>query len=162
MAIKPSPSAALFEVNSPMKQIEVYTDGSCLGNPGPGGWAVILVHGDHERVLTGSEAHTTNNRMELQAVLEAMRALKQPCRVAICTDSQLVIGWLHQGWKRRKPELAAMCQEIEAFVASGGHVLDFDWVRGHNGHGYNERVDRLARDAARGLARDGVRAVSQG
>jgi ribonuclease HI len=162
MAIKSSTSPTLFEVSSPTKQIEVYTDGSCLGNPGPGGWAAILVHGDHERVLIGSEAQTTNNRMELQAVLEAVRALKQPCRVAICTDSQLVIGWLHQGWKRRNPELAAMCLEIEALVASGGHVLDFDWVRGHNGHAYNERVDRLARDAARGLVRDATQAISQG
>lgn len=132
--------------------VQVYTDGSCLGNPGPGGWAAILVYGEHERILSGSAAHTTNNRMELQAVLESLRALKCACQVAVCTDSQLVIGLLNQGWKRKNPELAKLCREIDAVVASNGHVLHFDWVRGHNGHDLNERVDRLARDAASSVA----------
>ncbi len=148
MAHSPDDLFSLFASPAPVSLVQTYTDGSCLGNPGVGGWAAILVSDGQERILTGADPDTTNNRMEFKALLEAIRALEQPSAVAVCTDSELLIGLLHKGYKRRNPELKALCAEIEMMVQHGGHQLDFDWVRGHTGHEFNERVDKLAKQAA--------------
>ena len=134
-----------------MKQVTITTDGSCLGNPGKGGWAALLRYGAVTKEFTGAEAHTTNNRMELTAALEGLRALKFPCNVTIVTDSEYVAkgferlpGWAAKGFKKIKnPEL---WQEL-AQVAAQHHVR-FEWVHGHNGHADNERADVLARQTA--------------
>jgi ribonuclease HI len=135
--------------------VTVHTDGACSGNPGPGGWGAILAWNDHERELKGGEAHTTNNRMELMAAIAALEALKRPCRVDLYTDSQYlrggVTGWMDQ-WKRngwrtadRKPvKNVDLWQRLDAALAR--HQMRWHWVRGHSGHGLNERADRLARD----------------
>jgi ribonuclease HI len=140
-----------------MKRVEVFTDGACKGNPGPGGWGVVLRMGQHEKELAGHEAHTTNNRMELTAVIRALNALKEPCHVALHTDSRYVIdgitkwifGWQKYGWRnsQKKPVLNAdLWQELS--TAQGRHRIDWIWVKGHDGHPENERADRLASDAA--------------
>ncbi len=140
-----------------MKRVEVFTDGACKGNPGPGGWGVVLRMGQHERELSGHEAHTTNNRMELTAVIRALDALKEPCHVALHTDSRYVIdgitkwifGWQKNGWinSQKKPVLNAdLWQEL--LEARKRHRIDWIWVKGHDGHPENERADRLASDAA--------------
>lgn len=140
-----------------MKQVEIFTDGACKGNPGPGGWGVLLRRGQHEKELSGGEADTTNNRMEMTAVIRGLTALIEPCQVTIYTDSRYVIDgmtkWIH-GWQKRgwinaskKPvRNADLWHElIEAVTA---HDITWEWVRGHSGHPENERVDRLASDAA--------------
>lgn len=140
-----------------MKRVEIFTDGACKGNPGPGGWGVVLRMGQHEREMSGHEAHTTNNRMELTAVIRALDALKEPCDVALHTDSRYVIdgitkwifGWQKNGWKNsaKKPVLNAdLWQQL--WNSRGHHRIDWVWVKGHNGHPENERADRLASDAA--------------
>jgi ribonuclease HI len=140
-----------------MKKVEVFTDGACKGNPGPGGWGALLRMGVHEKELSGSEAATTNNRMELTAVIRALEALTQPCEVHLHTDSRYVIdgitkwiyGWQKNGWKnaQKKPVLNAdLWQELLAAVRR--HRIEWIWVKGHDGHPENERVDRLASDAA--------------
>ena len=140
-----------------MKRIEAFTDGACKGNPGPGGWCVVLRMGQHERELSGHEAHTTNNRMELTAVIRALDALKEPCHVALHTDSRYVIdgitkwifGWQKNGWinSQKKPVLNAdLWQEL--LESRKRHRIDWIWVKGHDGHPENERADRLASDAA--------------
>ena len=135
------------------------TDGSCLGNPGPGGWAAILRFGTHERVLTGSDPNTTNNRMELTAVVQGLAALTRPCAVTIKSDSQLVVkafgdGWLdtwqRNGWHsaNRKPvQNQDLWQAVLA--AAAPHAIETQWVRGHDVDPDNLRVDRLAQGAAR-------------
>lgn len=138
-----------------MKQVTVYTDGACQGNPGPGGWAALLRYGSHERILTGSAAETTNNRMELTAAVEALRALKEPCLVDLHTDSEYLRNgitrwlpaWKKRGWKRKDGELknVDLWQALDA--ASGSHQINWHWVRGHAGNRENERVDLLARQA---------------
>ena len=137
--------------------ITIHTDGSCLGNPGRGGWAALLQWGEHEKELTGGEAHTTNNRMELTAALEALRALKKPSTVDLDSDSQYlrngitqwIHGWQKNGWKTaaKKPVLNADIWQA-LLDAQKPHTVRWHWVRGHDGHAENERVDALARRAA--------------
>jgi len=140
-----------------MKAVEIFTDGACKGNPGPGGWGAVLRMGEHEKELAGGEPQTTNNRMELTAVIRALDALKQPCAVKLHTDSRYVIdgmtgwifGWQKNGWKTaaRKPVMNTdLWQELQA--AAKPHKIDWCWVKGHSGHPENERADRLASDAA--------------
>jgi len=144
-------------MNEARKRVEVFTDGACKGNPGPGGWGVILRSGTHEKELSGSEPGTTNNRMEMTAVLRALQALKAPCDVTLHTDSRYVIdgmtkwihGWQKNGWKTaaKKPVLnAELWQELIAVARP--HAIDWRWVKGHAGHAENERVDQLASQAA--------------
>ncbi len=140
-----------------MTEVEIFTDGACKGNPGPGGWAAVIRSGSHEKELSGGEAGTTNNRMELLAAIRALEALKRPCDVTLWTDSiyvrdgisKWVHGWLRNGWKTadRKPvKNAELWQELLA--ASKPHRVEWVWVKGHAGHPDNERADRLASDAA--------------
>jgi len=138
-------------------QIEIHTDGACSGNPGPGGWAALLLYGSSEKELSGGEPLTTNNRMELMAAIRALESLKKPCHIALFTDSQYVQkgitewlpGWLRKGWKNAKGEPVKnqdLWQRLQA--AAGQHRIDWQWVKGHAGHAQNERVDALARRAA--------------
>jgi ribonuclease HI len=132
----------------------IYTDGACSGNPGPGGWGVVLRWGELEREMNGGEAETTNNRMELMAAIEALRALKRPTTIRIWTDSTYVrdgiTKWIH-GWKRNGWKTAAkapvknadLWQQLDELAR--GHKVDWQWVRGHDGHPENERADALAR-----------------
>lgn len=137
-----------------MKKIEIYTDGACSGNPGKGGWGAVLVYGNNEKELSGGNPDTTNNRMELTAVIEALKALKIPCEVTLTTDSKYVCdainkGWVYSwqknGWRKadKKPALNAdLWQELLPLLEK--HSIKFIWVKGHNGHPYNERCDKLA------------------
>lgn len=129
--------------------VEIYTDGACSGNPGPGGWGVLLRYNGHEKELSGGEFETTNNRMEMQAVIEGLSALKKPSKVKLYTDSQYVQkgvtewmkGWKAKGWPSRIKN-QDLWQRIDSLLQ--GHDVQFIWVRGHNGHEENERVDKLA------------------
>lgn len=136
--------------------VEIYCDGACRGNPGPGGWGALLRSGGHEKHLYGAAAETTNNRMELTGAIEALRALKKPCRVVLWTDSQYVkkgmtewlAGWKAKGWKNAAKEPVKnvdLWQSLEAEAAR--HVVDWRWVKGHAGHEGNEMADRLANQA---------------
>lgn len=137
-------------------EVTIYTDGACSGNPGPGGWGVVLIAGGHEKDLKGAEAVTTNNRMELTAAIEALRALKHPCHVTLFTDSRYLVdgitqwlrAWKARDWKTadRKPvKNVDLWQALDQALAR--HEVRFHWVRGHSGNDGNERADRLARDA---------------
>ncbi len=141
-----------------MKTVEIYTDGSCKQNPGPGGWGAVLVYNGKEKELCGGEANTTNNRMELTAVIRALEALKEPCRVVLTSDSRYVCdgmdkgwaaGWKKRGWKKGdgspalNPDLWERLLELCA-----GHTVSFVWVKGHAGHPYNERCDTMAQAEA--------------
>ena len=138
-----------------MSDVTIYTDGACSGNPGPGGWGAILIYGEHRKELNGGESNTTNNRMELTAAIEALNALKRPCKVDLYTDSVYVrdgiTKWIH-GWKRngwrtadKKPvKNAELWQTLDQ--ALGRHEIDWHWVKGHAGHPENERADELARE----------------
>ena len=135
-----------------MKKITLFSDGSALGNPGPGGYGAILRYGDKERIISGGEAHTTNNRMELLGVIEGLRALKEPCDVTIISDSSYVIKgineWL-EGWIKRnfaKVKNPDLWQEY--LRVSQPHQIHGVWVRGHNGHPENERCDVIAKEEA--------------
>ena len=142
--------------------VYLYTDGACKGNPGPGGWGVLMRYGRHEKELFGGEAQTTNNRMELSAVIEGLAALTRPCRVVICTDSQYVKngmekwihGWKRNGWKtaaKQPVKNAELWQRLNELAAQ--HQIEWQWVRGHTGHPENERADELAnRGAAQAAA----------
>ena len=143
-----------------MSEVVIHTDGACSGNPGPGGWGALLSYGDHERELSGGEALTTNNRMELLAAIRGLEALKKPCRVRLVTDSQYVmkgitewmVNWKRRGWTTadRKPvKNADLWRELDELC--GRHEVRWEWVRGHQGHPGNERADELARAAIRAL-----------
>ena len=141
-------------------RVLIHTDGACLGNPGPGGWAALLRFGGRERELSGAEADTTNNRMELMAAIAALEALSRPCKVALYTDSRYVqqgIGewlprWQARGWRTADSKPVKNQDLWQRLVAAAaGHQVDWHWVRGHSGHVENERVDQLARAAAETL-----------
>ena len=136
-----------------MPVVEIYTDGACRGNPGPGGWGAVLRSGKHEKELYGGEPNTTNNRMEMTAVVNALTALKNPSNVTLTTDSQYVrkgiTEWIHNwkknGWKtsaKQAVKNADLWQQIDAL--STEHTIRWEWVKGHSGHPENERVDALA------------------
>jgi len=137
-----------------LKNVNLYTDGACSGNPGPGGWGAILRYAEHERELCGGEEQTTNNRMELTAVIEGLSALKEPCKVLLCSDSTYVInsiqkgwvyGWQRKGWKKSDGSPALNVDLWEQLLPLlKKHDVTFEWVRGHTGHPENERCDRLA------------------
>lgn len=138
-----------------MKQVELYTDGACSGNPGPGGWAALLIYKGQEKQFVGGAPETTNNRMELMAVIEGLKQLKEPCQVHIFTDSKYVMDgatkWL-DGWKKkqwRKADKKAV-QNVDLWQqldeGLGRHHISWTWVKGHDGHPQNERVDELARE----------------
>ncbi len=141
--------------------VEIYTDGACSGNPGPGGWGALLIYQGHERELAGGEADTTNNRMELMAAIQALESLTRPCQVRLHTDSTYVRSgitewiqrWRQNGWRTsaKKPvKNADLWQRLEA--ALGEHRIDWRWVKGHAGDPGNERADALAREGARAAA----------
>jgi len=136
--------------------VDIFTDGACRGNPGPGGWGALLRYGGKEKELSGREAHTTNNRMEMMAAIAALEALKRPVRVRLHTDSQYlrdgitryIHGWKERGWKtadKQPVKNIDLWQRLEAAIEP--HKVEWIWVRGHAGHKENERVDQLARDA---------------
>lgn len=137
-----------------MSIVEIWTDGACSGNPGPGGWGALLRYGEKEKELFGGESETTNNRMELTAAIEALNALKKPCNVKLTTDSQYVkggiTGWIH-GWKKngwktaaKKPvKNAELWQALDE--ATNRHEVSWHWIKGHAGHAENEKADELAR-----------------
>ena len=140
-----------------MKPVDIHTDGACLGNPGPGGWAALLIHEGRERELAGGEALTTNNRMEMLAAIMALEALKSPCQVVLSTDSQYVQkgigewlpGWIRRGWKTAGGEPVKNKDLWERLqLAAAPHKVQWKWVKGHAGHVENERVDKLARAEA--------------
>lgn len=137
-----------------MSVVEIWTDGACSGNPGPGGWGALLRYGDKEKVLYGGQAETTNNQMELKAAIEALNALKKPCTVELTTDSQYVkggmtgwiFGWKKNGWKtaNKKPvKNVELWQALDEAVSR--HKVNWHWIKGHAGHSENEKADELAR-----------------
>lgn len=140
-----------------MKEVSLYTDGACRGNPGRGGWGAILVYGRFEREMSGGEPLTTNNRMELMAAISGLEALKEPCKVTLYSDSKYLVdafneGWVYSwrehGWKRGKDELKNPDLWARLYGLTERHGVTFVWVKGHNGHDYNERCDRLATEFA--------------
>ena len=144
-----------------MKKVYIYTDGSCKSNPGPGGWCAILVYGKAEKVISGGAKETTNNRMELTAIIEALRALKEPCEVLLTSDSKYALdalingwaeGWRARGWRKadKSPALNPdLWEELLSLVSK--HKIEYNWVKGHAGHIYNERCDKIAQDEAAAL-----------
>lgn len=142
-----------------MKQVSIYTDGACSGNPGPGGWAAILIFGPHRKEISGGEANTTNNRMELRAAIEALRALKEPAAVDLYTDStylkrgvsEWLPRWKAQGWRRRAGKRLLpvanedLWKELDQLLSV--HQVRFHWIQSHVGHPENTRADLLAREA---------------
>lgn len=137
-----------------MKKVNIYTDGACSGNPGPGGWGAVLVYHGIEKELCGGERETTNNRMELTAVISALSALKEPCEVELCSDSKYVLdaltkgwaeSWQKNGWRKadKKPALNADLWQVLLELVQK-HKMTYVWVKGHEGHEYNERCDRMA------------------
>ena len=140
-----------------MKEVSLYTDGACRGNPGRGGWGAILVFGKYEKEMSGGEPLTTNNRMELLAAISGLEALKEPCSVTLYSDSKYLVdafllGWVENwrahSWKRGKDELKNPDLWQKLYSLTEIHKVNFVWVKGHNGHDYNERCDKLATDFA--------------
>jgi ribonuclease HI len=138
-----------------LTEVQIYTDGACKGNPGPGGWGAWLKSGATEKELFGGELNTTNNRMELKAVIEGLRALKRPCKVILYLDSQYVRqgitewihGWKAKGWRtstKQPVKNVELWQQLDKLVEQGGHQIEWRWVRGHSGDPGNERADALA------------------
>jgi len=144
-----------------MKNVTIYTDGACSGNPGPGGYGVVLIHGTHRKELSGGENETTNNRMEMMGVIIGLEALKQPCEVALFSDSRYVVDatskgwvtrWKNNNWMRNKKDPALNVDLWERMLPLlEKHSVTFHWVKGHVGHPENERCDQLARDAIQKL-----------
>lgn len=143
-----------------MDIVEIFTDGACSGNPGPGGWGAILRMGQHEKELSGAQKDTTNNRMELMAVIKSLEALKRPCEIILTTDSKYVLdgitkwifNWKKNNWKKsdNKPVLNAdLWQQLDEL--SKNHKIKWNWIKGHSGHIENERCDELARLAIKTL-----------
>jgi ribonuclease HI len=140
-----------------LKRIDIFTDGACKGNPGPGGWGAILRMGGHEKEMSGGEADTTNNRMEMTAVIRALNALTEPCAITLHTDSRYVIdgmtkwveGWKRKGWVNASKQ-PVRNQDLwhDLIEAALPHQMAWQWVKGHDGHPENERADQLASDAA--------------
>ena len=144
------------------KSVTIYTDGACEGNPGPGGWAAVLMSGPHRKEVSGGEPATTNNRMELQAAIGALAALKERCQVELFTDSQYlrdgidrwIAGWKRNGWRTRDKQAvknADLWRALDALVPR--HQITWRWVKGHAGHEHNERCDELARAQVSGIKR---------
>lgn len=141
-----------------MKHVDIYTDGSCRSNPGPGGWCAILVYRGKEKQISGGDGNTTNNRMELTAVIEALSALKEPCEVTLTSDSKYVLDALINGWAkawqangwRKSDKSAALNTDLWEKLLSEveKHKIDYVWVKGHAGHPYNERCDKTAQGEA--------------
>lgn len=145
---------------TPLKAVQIHTDGACLGNPGPGGWAALLRYGTRERELSGGEPDTTNNRMELMAAIRALEVLTEPCEVALFTDSQYVRqgilqwlpNWIRRGWRTAGGDVVKNRDLWERLSeASARHRVQWHWVKGHSGDPDNERVDQLARAQAEKL-----------
>lgn len=145
-----------------MKEVQLYTDGACRGNPGRGGWGAILVYGKYEKELSGGEVETTNNRMELMAAIAGLEALKESCSVTLYSDSKYLVdafllgwveAWREKGWTRGKDELKNPDLWERLYDLTKKHTVTFVWVKGHNGHDYNERCDALATGFADALAR---------
>ena len=139
-----------------MNTVEIFTDGACRGNPGPGGWGVLMRYAGEEKSLWGGQPETTNNRMELSAVIEGLAALKRPCEVTVTSDSTYVLkgiqewmpNWKKRGWKtasKQPVKNVDLWQKLDAVI--GEHKIDWRWVKGHSGHVENERADQLANDA---------------
>ena len=140
-----------------LTKVEIFTDGACKGNPGPGGWGAVIRAGKTERELSGGEKLTTNNRMEMTAAIEGLNALKRPCHVTLSTDSRYVMdgltkwikGWQRNGWRTADKKPVKNADLWQALIdAAAPHRIDWQWVKGHAGHPENERADRLASDAA--------------
>lgn len=137
-----------------LKQVDIFTDGACSGNPGPGGWGAILRYGDHEKEICGADKSTTNNRMELTAVIEALKVLKEPCEITIYTDSTYVCkafldgwiwNWIKKGWKKSDGSAVLNVELWQALLSElNKHQYKFVWVKGHDGHPENERCDAMA------------------
>ena len=145
-----------------MKQLEIFTDGACKGNPGPGGWGAVIRYGKHEKEISGGDPDTTNNRMELSATIQALKILIEPCEVKLHTDSRYVIdgitkwihGWQRNGWKNAsKQPVSNIDLWHDLIEATARHQVEWIWVKGHNGHPENERADPLASDAAEAIAK---------
>lgn len=145
-----------------LKKVDIFTDGACKGNPGPGGWGVILRMGQHEKELSGSDPQTTNNRMEMTAVIKGLNALIEACEVTLYTDSKYVIdgitkwvsGWKRNGWVNASKQPVRNADLWHELIdAAHRHKVNWQWVRGHAGHPENERADRLASDAAMRVGR---------
>lgn len=139
-----------------MKHVIIYTDGACRGNPGPGGWGVLLMYGHHKKILSGAETHTTNNRMELMGAIEALASLRESCKVDLYTDSQYVQkgisewlpGWKKRHWKKADKKLvknADLWQRLD--VEAARHQMKWHWVKGHSNHTENDLVDSIANQA---------------
>ncbi len=136
-----------------MKEVQIYTDGACRGNPGRGGYGAILVFGKYEREISGGEPETTNNRMELMAAISGLEALKEPCSVTLYSDSKYLVdaynrewvySWKNAGWRRGREPLKNPDLWERLFALTEIHKVSFVWIKGHDGHEYNERCDRLA------------------
>ena len=138
-----------------MKKIEIFTDGSCLGNPGNGGWCAILRYNSHEKILSGSEANTTNNRMELLAVIKALEALKQPCEIELYSDSTYVLKGLNEwleGWIKKDFKKVKNVDLWKRYIeVSKPHKIHINWIKGHSGHKENEICDKIAKERAKEL-----------
>jgi ribonuclease HI len=160
MKSKAPPVMSQDGVTRPMPEVEIYTDGGCVNNPGPGGYGVILLHKGHRKELSGGFRRTTNNRMEILAAIKALEALRSKCRVTIYSDSQYLVNaieqgwarrWQANGWRRNQKEKAINPDLWERLLSLvDRHEVRFNWVRGHAGHPENERADGLARMAALG------------